>query len=82
MYTIYYINKNLAIAELNYIVTKKEFLVVVYAINKFHHYITMYYVFVHTNHSTIKYSMNKLIIDGIIICWLLRFQEFWCDYTW
>ena len=39
-YVIYFISKNLTPAELNYTVTEKEFLVVVHAINKFHHYIT------------------------------------------
>ena len=54
-YAIYYISKNLAPAELNYTVTKKEFLAIVYSINKFRHYITGYPTFVHTNHSAIKY---------------------------
>ena len=39
-YAIYFISKNLTPAELNYTVTEKEFLSVVYFINKFHHYIT------------------------------------------
>jgi len=34
-YVIYYIKKNLTPAELNHTVTKKEFLAVVHAINKF-----------------------------------------------
>jgi hypothetical protein len=34
-YTIYYINKNLTPAELNYTVTEKEFLAVIYVVNKF-----------------------------------------------
>ena len=34
-YAIYYISKNLAPAELNYIVTEKDFLAIVYFINKF-----------------------------------------------
>ena len=34
-YAIYYISKNLALAELNYTVTEKEFLAIVYSINKF-----------------------------------------------
>ena len=34
-YAVYYFSKNLAPAELNYTVTEKEFLAVIYAINKF-----------------------------------------------
>jgi hypothetical protein len=34
-YVIYFISKNMSPAELNYTVTKKEFLAVIYAINKF-----------------------------------------------
>ena len=41
-YAVYYISKNLAPAELNYIVPKKDFLATVYSINKFTHYITRY----------------------------------------
>jgi hypothetical protein len=36
-YAIYFINKNMTPVELNYTVTEKEFLVVIYAINKFRH---------------------------------------------
>jgi hypothetical protein len=39
-YAIYFVNKNLSPADLNYTVTKKEFLPVVHDIKKFHHYIT------------------------------------------
>ena len=52
-YSIYFISKNLTPAKLNYTVTKKEFLAVIYAIKKFRHYITGYEVLIHTNHSTI-----------------------------
>ena len=38
-YAIYFISKNLTPSELNYTITKKEFLVVVYSINKNFHYI-------------------------------------------
>lgn len=75
-YVIYYINKNLQGAELNYIVTKKEMLAIVYAINKFKHYIIGYPVFIHTDHTTIRYLMNKPIVGGRLVKWLLLLQKF------
>jgi hypothetical protein len=64
MYVIYFIKKNLIVDELNYTVTKTKFLGVVYALNKFQHYITGYFVFSHANHVVINYLMNKPIING------------------
>ena len=71
LYAIYYIGKNMAHAELNYIVTEKYFLVVIYTINKFRYYITRYLTFVHTDHSTIRYLMNKPITNAQVTRWLL-----------
>ena len=54
-YAIYYISKNISPAELNYIVTKKEFLAVIHVVNKFRHYITGYPVVLYTDYSAIKF---------------------------
>jgi hypothetical protein len=75
-YAIYFISKNMSPAELNYTVSENEFLVVIYAINKFRHYITGYSTFVHTDHSAIKYLMNKPITNSRVTRWLLLLQEF------
>jgi hypothetical protein len=75
-YVIYYISKNMAPVKLNYTVTKKELLAVVYAINKFRHYLTGYSTFIHPNHSKIKYLMNKPITNAQVTIWLLLLQEF------
>lgn len=56
---IYFINKNLQGLEFNYNVTKKEMLAVIYAFNKFKQIITGYQIFVHIDHATILYLMNK-----------------------
>lgn len=48
----------------------------IFAINKFRHYITRYEVFVHTDHSAIKYLMNKPLTSGRVTRWLLLLQEF------
>ena len=50
-------------AELNYTVTKKD-------------YITGYEFFVHTDHSAIIFFMNKPITNGRVTPWLLLLQEF------
>ena len=62
--------------KLNYTVTKKEFLVVVHAMNKFRHYITSYQVIVHTDHASIRYLMNKIDVNSRVIRWILFLQEF------
>ena len=73
---IYYISKSLHGPELNYTMIEKELLAVVYALKKLCQYITCYPKFVHTNHATIKYLMNKLAIIGRLARWLLLLQEF------
>lgn len=78
-YAIYFISKNLSKAELNYTVTEKELLGVVHSLNKFSHYITGYQTFVHIEHATIKYLMNKPDVNARITIWLLLLQ--WFDLT-
>eukprot|EP00253_Pinus_taeda_P021580 PITA_21580 len=75
-YAIYFISKNMTLAELNYIVSEKEFLAVIYAVNKFQHYITSYSTFVHIDQSAIKYLMKKSVINPQVTRWLLLLQEF------
>jgi len=57
-------------------VIEKEFLVVIFAINKFRHYVTGYEVYAHTNHSAIRYLMNKPLNSGIVTKWLILLHEF------
>jgi len=75
-YAIYFIIKNMTPVELNYTVTEKEFLAVIYSINKFQYYITGYPTFVHIDHSAINYLMNKSITNARVTRWLLLLQEF------
>jgi hypothetical protein len=70
-YAIYFIRNNLTPAELNYIVTEKEFLAAIHAINKFRHYITGYPVIICIDHSAIIYLSNKPITNGRVTRWLL-----------
>lgn len=70
-YAIYYINKNLSPAELNYIVTEIEFLAVIHDVNKFRHYITGYPIILYTDHSAIKYLANKPFTNARVTRWLI-----------
>jgi hypothetical protein len=76
LYAIYFVSKNLSPTEVNYTITEKKFLLMVHAINKFTHYIIGYEVFVHTDHSNIRFSMNKLVKNARVTRWLLLLQEF------
>eukprot|EP00253_Pinus_taeda_P012303 PITA_12303 len=75
-YAIYYISKKLSSAEHNYTVTKKEFVAVIHAVNKFRHYITGYPVVLYTDHSAIKYLANKPVTNARITRWLILVQAF------
>ena len=68
-YAIYFINKKLTHADLNYTTTEKEILAVIHSVNKFQHYITGYEVFVYIDHSSIHYLMNKPITHGRVTRW-------------
>lgn len=75
-HAIYFVSKNLTPSKLNYTITEKNFLDVIYVINKFRNYITHYEFFVHTDHSAIQYVMNKPVTNGRITRWLLLLEEF------
>jgi len=49
---------------------------VVHSLNKFRCYITRYKTFLHTDHETIKYLVNKPHVNARIIRWLLLLQQF------
>ena len=58
-HSIYYASKPLQGAQLNYTVTEKELLAVVFAFDKFRSYLVGTKVIVYTNHSAIKYLVEK-----------------------
>lgn len=75
-YVIYFISKKFSKAEFNYTIIEKELLAIIHSLNKFRHYITRYQNFLHTNHATIKYLMNKPDVNARIIRWFLLLERF------
>jgi hypothetical protein len=60
----------------NYNTTKREGLAMVYALHKFRHYLLGKHFNMFTDHSSLKYLVNKPVLGGRICRWLLLFQEF------
>ena len=60
--------------EHNYNMTEREGLAMVYALQKFRHYLLGKHFKMFTDHSDLKYLFNKLMLGGRICRWLLLFQ--------
>jgi len=59
MHPIYYASRMLSGAQLNYTVTEKEMLAVVFAFDKFRSYLIGSKVIVYTDHAAIRYLVEK-----------------------
>jgi hypothetical protein len=61
--------------EKNYNIMEREILDMVYALQKFRHYLLVKHFKMFTDHSSLKYIVNKPVLGGRICRWLLLFQE-------
>jgi len=73
---IAFASRKLSKVENNYSTTEREGLAMVYALQKFKHYLLGRHFKMYINHSTLKYLVNKPILGGKICKWLLLFQEY------
>ena len=75
-FVIYHANKTLDSAQDNYTTTKKEFLAVVFALEKFRPYIIGPPVTIFTDHAVLKYLLSKQDTKPRLTRWILLCQEF------
>ncbi|KAM2645801.1 hypothetical protein EV1_019313 [Malus domestica] len=75
-HVIYYASRTLNDVQLNYSVTEKKLLAVVFALDKFRSYLIGTKVIVFTDHATLKYLLTKKDVKPRLICWMLLLQEF------
>ena len=75
-YVVYYASKTLNEAQRNYTTTKKEFLAVVYALDKFRSYLIGSDIVIFTDHSALKYLLKKKKSKARFIRWVLLLQDF------
>ena len=73
---VYYASKTINDAQKNYTTTKKELLVVVFALDKFRNYLLGTSIVIFTDHSTLKYLLNKNDAKARLIRWIFLLQEF------
>jgi hypothetical protein len=73
---IYFSSKKLSQVERNYTTTEREGLAMIYALQKFRHYLLSSHFKFFTDHYALKYLVNKHVLEGRICRWLLLFQEF------
>jgi len=75
-HVIYYSSSTLNDAELNYIITEKEFLAVVFALEKFHPYLLGSKITIFFDHSALRFLMAKKDAKARLIRWILLLQKF------
>ena len=69
-------SRKLSTVEINYTTTEREGLAMVYALQTFRHYLLGGHFKMFTDHSMLKYLVNKPVLGGRICIWLLLFQEY------
>ncbi|KAL2240259.1 UNVERIFIED_CONTAM: Retrovirus-related Pol polyprotein from transposon 17.6, partial [Sesamum indicum] len=75
-HVIYYASWMLDSAQSNYTTMEKELLAVVFALEKFHHYLLGTKIIVYSDHAALKYLFSKKEAKPRLIRWILLMQEF------
>ncbi|KAL2251705.1 UNVERIFIED_CONTAM: Gag-Pol polyprotein [Sesamum indicum] len=75
-HVIYYASRMLDSAQSNYRTTEKELLAIVFALEKFRHYLLGTKVVVYSDHAALRYLLSKKEAKPRLIRWILLLQEF------
>ncbi len=73
---ISFASRKLSTVEKNYTATEREGLAMVYALQKFRHYLLGSHFKMFTDHFALKYLVKKPVFGGRICRWLIFFQEY------
>jgi hypothetical protein len=69
-------SRKLSTIEINHTTIEREGLAMVYAMQKFRHYLLGGHFKMFIDHSALKYLVNKPVLGGRICRWILLFQEY------
>ena len=73
---IYFASRQLIAAEKNYTTSEREALGMIFAVQKFRHYLLGYPFTFYVDHDALKYLINKPDLSGRLARWVLLLQEF------
>nr|GEW85069.1 reverse transcriptase [Tanacetum cinerariifolium] len=73
---IHYASKTITEAQIHYTMTEKEILAIVYAFEKFQPYLVLSKSIVYTDHSALKYLLNRQDAKPRLLRWVLFLQDF------
>lgn len=76
LHVIYYASRTLDEAQMNYATTKKELLVVVFALDKFCFYLVGAKIIIYIDHVAIRYLLSKKDVKPRLLRWIMLLQEF------
>jgi hypothetical protein len=68
--------RKLSTTKINYTTTEREGLAMVYVLYKFFHYLLGGHFKMFTDHSALKYLVNKPVFGGRICIWIMLFYEY------
>nr|XP_009769141.1 PREDICTED: uncharacterized protein LOC104220041 [Nicotiana sylvestris] len=74
-----FLSKTMNDAQVNYTVTEKELLDIVFAMEKFRPYLMCTKVIIHTDHTTLRCLMCKKDSKARLMRWVLLLQEFYLE---
>jgi len=73
---IVFSSQNLSTTKINYTITEREGLAMVYVLQKYRHYLLGGHFQMYTYHFSLRYLVKKPVLGGRICQWLLLFQEY------
>lgn len=73
---IAFISRKLRGAELNYSTTEKECLSVVFAVEKFRHYVEGFHFEIITDHSALLWLFKQQNLSGRLARWMMKLQQY------
>lgn len=76
LHAIYYVSRTLDQAQINYAMIEKELIAVVFTLDKFRSYLVVAKIIIYTDHTAIRYLLNKKDSKPRLLRWILLLQEF------